>query len=206
MKERPILFSGAMVRALLDGRKTQTRRVIKSAGVADAQSLGAKAACCPYAEGQKLWVRETFAYVGPGSGSELPDHVEERSRPENHLPANCWYRATREDEPIRWTPAIHMPRWASRITLEVTGVRIERLHAITEADAIDEGSLTLDNDWLREQFPAYFTELDAVPYGGKPQLGPSPRTRFTALGTASTLRAAMGGTSVRGCGSSSLGE
>ena len=60
MKERPILFSGAMVRALLDGGKTQTRRVIKTSGVADAQALGPKAACCPYGEGQHLWVRESF--------------------------------------------------------------------------------------------------------------------------------------------------
>ena len=139
MKERPILFSGAMVRALLDGSKTQTRRVIKTVGVADAQALGPKAACCPYSEGQKLWVRETFVYTGPGSGSDLPTYVEERTKQANQTPANCWYRATSGDAPIRWTPAIHMPRWASRITLEVTGVRVERLQDISEDDAWAEG-------------------------------------------------------------------
>src|SRR5260370_8230770 len=108
MKERPILFSGAMVRALLDGSKTQTRRVIKTAGVADAQALGPKAACCPYSEGQKLWVRETFVYTGPGSGSDLPTYVEERTTQANQTPANCYYPAPNVHAPTHSTPPTHL--------------------------------------------------------------------------------------------------
>jgi hypothetical protein len=171
MKERPILFSGAMVRALLDGSKTQTRRVVNPQPWADARSAHYHPSCpsgsggmhpanvifssmdqcvppwaapqpvrCPFGEpGDRLYVRETFLYVGPGSGSDLPSYREERANPENHKAENCWYRASRPDETLVWTPSIHMPRWASRITLEVTGVRVEQLRHISDADCIAEG-------------------------------------------------------------------
>jgi hypothetical protein len=172
MKEKPILFSGAMVRALLDGSKTQTRRVVNPQPWADARSAHYHPSCpsgsggmhpanvifssmsqcvppwaapqpvrCPFGEpGDQLYVRETFLYVGPGSGSDLPSYREERANPENHKAENCWYRASRPDETLVWTPSIHMPRWASRISLEVTGVRVERLRDISVRDAIAEGA------------------------------------------------------------------
>jgi hypothetical protein len=171
VKERPILFSGPMVRALLDGSKTQTRRVVKPVGAhhlfqfrgedeargAD-EPTGEWAWCraehvvsdhirCPYGKpGDRLWVRETFLYVGPGSGSDLPSYREERANPENHKASNCWFRASQPDETLVWTPSIHMPRWASRITLEVTGVRVERLQDINEADAAAEGVESLRSE------------------------------------------------------------
>jgi hypothetical protein len=157
MKERPILFSAPMVRAILDGRKTQTRRAIKPARgddrvvVTDGKVWKAARVDyagyreCPYGQpGDRLWVRETF--VGP-----LVDHEDAfRSEPSKYKnPAHCLYRAdgatcpefiNADDELVsRWKPSIHMPRWASRITLEVTGVRVERLQAISEADAVAEG-------------------------------------------------------------------
>lgn len=152
MKERPILFSGAMVRAILAGRKTQTRRVMKPQPVlADPESYGGARleigpdgyggivqenvngtysfpVRCPYgAPGNRLWVRETWA-------EEFVDGVGE----------HYVYRADGERDREwfaggRWRPSIHMPRWASRITLEVTGVRVERLHDITGEDARAEG-------------------------------------------------------------------
>jgi hypothetical protein len=143
MKVHPILFSGAMVRALLDGSKTQTRRVIKAAGVTDAQSLGNKAACCPYAEGQKLWVRETcraeelpggkdgVRYEADGAFVPIKDT---RTAAEQWIDLNA-YRGLMGAQ----VPSIHMPRWASRITLEVAGVRVERLQDISDADCFAEG-------------------------------------------------------------------
>ena len=129
-KERPILFSGPMVRAILDGRKTQTRRVAKPLDIT-----------CPYGSpGDRLWVRETWT----------PDHAAfyphfpvcyragfgpEYERKNGHVwssEQNAWF-------PWKWRPSIHMPRWASRITLEITGVRVERLNDISEEDAIAEG-------------------------------------------------------------------
>lgn len=141
MTERPILFSAPMVRALLAGRKTQTRRVVRHPHVAEIEAWhfngvswrfgvygeGGGAADlggmrCPYGvEGDRLWVRETWAKAG-----EAGDAVEYRA--DNHDP-----RAA------RWRPSIHMPRWASRLTLAVTGVRVERLQDISESDAIAEG-------------------------------------------------------------------
>ena len=152
MKERPILFSAPMVRALLDGSKTQTRRVMarqKKHDFTDYTVFGQAGynngpwkaiehapdwgdnkedqCSCPYAthRGDRLWVRETWAMH--------PDFSPESRR--------FVYRAdpgSQYDVP-RWTPAIHMFRWASRITLEVTGVRVERLQDISEADALAEG-------------------------------------------------------------------
>lgn len=153
MKERPILFSGPMVRALLAGTKTQTRRVVKPTPPAGADSFGTYyhpdprphfwafggdalmdfAVPCPYGQpGDRLWVRETWGYFG---GDEYLYQQDTGS---------VGYRASQVDglDHIpggRWRPSIHMPRWASRITLEVTGVRVERLQGISDADAVAEG-------------------------------------------------------------------
>lgn len=144
MKERPILFSGPMVRAILAGRKTMTRRVIKPqpyynrAGFLSWKTSGCLqnfersaetmlARHCPYGvPGDRLWVRETFG-------------TEWRSmRPTNG--DTIYYAADGDAKMVeRWRPSIHMPRWASRITLEITGVRVERLKDISEQDAVAEG-------------------------------------------------------------------
>jgi hypothetical protein len=153
VKARPILFSGPMVRALLSGAKTQTRRVVRLPDDAftdvvrdfdpDARSYfwrfsaSMDGACqthdveCPYGKpGDRLFVKETFAADVPGcefqdGWSYRADHID----PRGDGPAN----------PMRWRPSIHMPRRASRITLEITGVRVERVQEIGEEDAIAEG-------------------------------------------------------------------
>ncbi len=141
MKERPILFSGAMVRALLAGTKTQTRRVVKlrngqympPSQRADSNGWVQMLRLCPYGQpGDRLWVREAWrTYRGN-------DKTPPRELTTAHY---IWFEA---DEPInlaqgKLRPGMFMPRWASRITLEVTGVRVERLQDISEADAIAEG-------------------------------------------------------------------
>lgn len=140
MKERPILFSAPMVRALLAGTKTQTRRALNpqpelvndATGNALAMywkwqgrkmaDLGRDAVMrmCPYGQpGDRLWVRETFGFSGSGY---IPD---------------IHFRATNPEAPIlgRWHPSFHMRRIDSRITLEITSVRVERLQEISEVDA-----------------------------------------------------------------------
>jgi hypothetical protein len=175
MKERPILFSAPMVRALLAGRKTQTRRVVKpqphvQAGGAGWDALryfgsgdrwcwsrpdgkgsfvraievpGYEYLKCPYGQtGDRLWVRETWR---PGMHTELLCAVQYRAdlswrKPDITDENQGFEFATKcADEPEEWTPSIFMHRWASRITLEITGVRVERLQAITEEDARAEG-------------------------------------------------------------------
>jgi hypothetical protein len=150
MKERPILFSGPMVKAILDGRKTQTRRVVFKDDCQECHQPwwcagthwqnGDELLHCPYGQGgDRLWVRETFC-VGyeyePDKFTAMPFDGCENTR-------KAFYRATDDDangEPKRpWKPSIHMPRWASRITLEIVSVRVERLQNIGEADAIAEG-------------------------------------------------------------------
>lgn len=154
MKERPILFKGDMVRAILEGRKTQTRRVVKAFKHL-VPALGAELdcikdvdgapsrldmapdnwECCPYGQpGDRLWVRESFADESGGTRKFCGNHI--------------YYRADAEGVDLQggfWTPSIYMPRWASRITLEVTGVRVERLQDISEEDAVDEG--VSPRDW-----------------------------------------------------------
>jgi hypothetical protein len=162
MKERPILFSAPMVQALLAGRKTQTRRVVKgdvhgfsldprrkdamSSGYtwfrANGPDLpGNHLVACPYGEpGDRLWVKETwglndYRYIRP---NPIP-----KSRPTDMEDDALVYFATESDAEIinemPRTPSIFMPRWASRITLEITDIRVERLHDISEADAMAEG-------------------------------------------------------------------
>jgi hypothetical protein len=131
VKERPILFSAPMVRAILDGTKTQTRRVVKQPERYEG-GLHNCLHCCPYGQpGERLWVRETFG------------------QPWHHAQPSYFYRAT-DDEKVGWhpdfngwKPSIHMPRAASRILLEITEVRVERLRSITEADALAEGIVRL---------------------------------------------------------------
>jgi hypothetical protein len=135
MKERPILFSAPMVRALLDGRKTQTRRIVKnSKWETENPECGVNRPPCPYGvAGDRLWVRETWAPEQYDVRAETPSAIEESSR----RPA---YRADYNGQPAYvWKPSIHMPRWASRINLEIASVRVERLQDISEADAIAEG-------------------------------------------------------------------
>jgi hypothetical protein len=149
-KERPFLFNGDMVRAILEGRKTQTRRIVKTRIPSDAprninphtlevEDGGGygfyddngdvhKAPCCP---GELLWIRETW---GKGSENNVCHSSDEM----------IFYRATDpgwddNDTGFKWRPSIHMPRWASRITLKVTSVRIERLNQINSLDAESEG-------------------------------------------------------------------
>jgi len=136
VKERPILFSGPMVRAILDGRKTQTRRLVKPQPPSNADLCLCKAkACggnrkwhlpCPYGQpGDRLWVRETIHVMQPRHDGDT---------------GGVLYRADGHADWIgKWTPSILMPRWASRITLEIEEVRVERLNEISEEDAKAEG-------------------------------------------------------------------
>lgn len=170
MKERPILFSGAMVRAVLKGRKTVTRRMIKpSMRSADTQfelhqeqdgswrpmhtfdessmdHLGTEhPIACPYGQvGDRLWVRESFADL-QGTG------IEHRPDPAGPLqryafaadsPPGSASDEARKDFGIKWKPSIHMPRAVCRILLEITGLRVERLQAITTEQLIAEGLQT----------------------------------------------------------------
>ncbi len=178
MKERPILFSGPMVRAILSGQKTQTRRAVKAPGWAPGSGdytgrmqLGLSAdgrvglqayfehretatwhgVRCPYGQpGDRLWVRETWMDL-QGTGVEHRDRDGKRQRYAYgaDTPPGSHGDECRKDFGLKWRPSIHMPRAASRITLEVTGVRVERLQDISEADAIAEGlQRTAGGSWL----------------------------------------------------------
>lgn len=163
MGERPILFSAPMVRAILAGQKTQTRRAVQWRGLASGINLCFSGLSversssnfvltsptrtsheyrsvpqpCPYGQpGDRLWVRETWA---PNEGSEAgylyrADHGSASGFHKVDLKTGLWTHSV-----SRWRPSIHMPRAVSRITLEITGVRVERLQAISARDAIAEG-------------------------------------------------------------------
>ncbi len=169
MVEHPILFSGPMVRAILEGRKTQTRRVIKRPPVPYewptdgpqfaflakdypslkkmghiAVGLQHNAWVCPYGSvGDRLWVRETWAYhLSADREKSVQEWVKEEAsegrlhldfRASGHMQTGCGGAAG------RWRPSIHQPRWASRILLEVTEVRVQRLNDIDDDDALAEG-------------------------------------------------------------------
>lgn len=144
-KERPILFSAPMVRALLAGTKTQTRRVAKIDDVAyglpvrwvsvGPATTGLQNVRCPYGgPGDRLWVRETWAR------DDEDGALMYRADLGRDMNADAWEQGRLEGVPrYRWKPSIHMPRQASRLMLEVTGVRVERLHQISRGDAMAEG-------------------------------------------------------------------
>jgi hypothetical protein len=148
MKERPIIFSAPMVRAILSGAKTQTRRVMKvrchsicegDDGKLWPWSEDAELAedfwhPCPFGKpGDRLWVRETWKHIEGGAIYDASGCTIDAFDPETI------YRADRPNQYGPWMSPIHMPRWASRITLEITDVRVERLKDISEADAVAEG-------------------------------------------------------------------
>lgn len=180
MRERPILFSGPMVRAILSGKKTQTRRVVRKQFAQDAEPAEVPAtspegwqisghsglwwddagACiddairCPYGQpGDRLWVREAFRFLD-AFDEYSPSRVGELCLAAGYT--RPWAPTQYEADGLRdnWVnvgtapgsitagklrPGIHMPSWASRILLEITAVRVERLQDISEADAVAEG-------------------------------------------------------------------
>lgn len=239
VRERPILFSGPMVEALLDGRKSQTRRVMKprdinhrgrlsdlsGVGVFRPQpdgNLGAYLASypgvslgearCPYGQpGDRLWVREAHRIVRingvRGGAGEFPDvQYREGYAVLGHRPRGTEIRQRQEAmaaaetrwEPSqtgnlwgRWRRSIFMPRWASRITLEITDVRVERLQAISEDDAFAEGIVTgkpYTFGEARECFAALWDKINGKP---KPVKGEGGRvTHYVSYpweGTAGTF-------------------
>lgn len=203
MTERGMIFNGEMVRAILDGRKTQTRRPIKwkqtrfteigerEDGSKWLWSEDAEHACdfwhpCPFgAVGDRIWVRETFCTVDDtqyGGGK----WVDYRATPkfEASHPAG-WDCAPNDAKALKWRPSIHMPRWASRILLEITDVRVERLNAISEEDAQSEGvhtevwdqTVVARNYAARDEFFQFWSE-DMPHYVEMNQLY---RSSFTSL-------------------------
>jgi len=193
MKTRPIIFSGSMVRALLDGRKTQTRRVLKlRSGLEEKQFTGelvnyygdhrlgmafegtTLVQPVGFAPGDLLYVRENwgindYRYIRP---SPIP-----KDRPADLESDAVVYFATEDDAEIcnemPRCPSIHMPRWASRLTLEVTDVRIQRLQAISEADAEAEGIEDCKSGGLAPLWRVY---------------GPPPKPAFGMIGNLSNNR------------------
>ncbi|PHN32140.1 hypothetical protein [Pseudomonas sp. ICMP 460] len=170
IKERPILFSAPMVRAILEGRKTVTRRALNakalknigygvqlgechelpSEGPLHPNSIGYYTDFCPFGQiGDRLWVRETFATLSAGEYEPV--------KPHGGRGQNIMYAAT---DPLAdlsisnrgygYRPSIHMPRWVSRILLEITAVHVERLQDITEDQAKAEGvrRVELINRWF----------------------------------------------------------
>lgn len=178
MRERPILFSAPMVRAILAGQKTQTRRVVmpqpqhpqfgsRRMLALDDEGIDLylhggpllpRAIRCPYGKpGDRLWVRETWNQFEGWKGYfyAADAHlfgIGEFDDPD-HIP---------EDE-LRWKPSIHMPRAASRITLEVTGVRVDRLQDISRGDAMAEGCPfpnMADGDDPRQWFADLWSQIN----------------------------------------------
>lgn len=153
MKERPIIFSGPMVRAILDGRKTQTRRVVKPQPTyatwteiySHVGHAGGVPERCPHGvPGDRLWVREAF---------RLTRSQDHKPPSQDWWKSSAWYEADRIEEPSgcgggmgKLRPSIYMPKWASRVMLEVVDVRVERLQEITEKDAESEGVTPFPHD------------------------------------------------------------
>jgi hypothetical protein len=181
MRERPILFSGPMVRALLAGTKTQTRRICRDQTatgyeyVTDMEAIFAKKPTsytgwaklnpglpfhlptkCPYGSpGDRLWVREGFYLIHPTQAAYSADASAILG--DYHF---AW-RKNKKPQITQHRPSIHMPRWASRLTLEIVSVRVERLWDISEADAVAEGIGRYDNGTFGLDDPAACMGLTA---------------------------------------------
>lgn len=174
MKERPIIMGADSVRAILDGRKSMTRRVVKPqpsvtyhwSGDTYEEDGMLKAVLpskpsihfdyipkCPYEIGNRLWVKEAWrdrfgtAYANYGTGNAYPiddiSEVDYKSGGNGYFIGGCIFRddelSAKWEEWSKWKSPLFMPRWASRITLEITDIRVERVNDISEEDAIAEG-------------------------------------------------------------------
>ena len=189
MTERPIIFQADMVRAILEGRKTQTRRVVKlrHGGVTftypgnrfvvrsrTRHVLTLENAVCaheidaPYRTGDRLWVRETWGLTCAGGWAVDPSTLTFRAggypphriiRPEQFAPIGEIEQRP-DPQPDRWRPSIHMPRWASRIDLEITAVRVERVQDISVEDALDEGIVHSTLNCPRMEFAQLWNRIN----------------------------------------------
>jgi len=205
MKERPMIFNADMVRAVLDGRKTQTRRMLTphhlkmidaaaragecyplESGIQHANSLSYYREWCPFgAVGDHLWVKETWSVVSHAFNDDglmidyVPDRpakaVLEKPFGRGYYSGHAIYAADGSftwgdddgcvDGHSCWKPSIHMPRWASRIMLEITGVRVERLTALSDDCARNEGCPAQlphnpdDKDQARTWFRGLWSEI-----------------------------------------------
>ena len=215
MKDRPILFNSEDVRTILEGRKTQTRRVVKLCHSERASKIEFSSCnedwnawrfdlhfpkhirsvtiSCPYGQvGDRLWVRETFAveccrsvgYYDPPFKDGRPILWQEDDD-NGRWWEQCHYRATDSDPALtcddedckqcekngegpHWRPSIHMPRWASRITLEITDIRVERLQEISEEDAGKEGMKAFFSNHplaFTRSFAEHFEDTWSFTYG-----------------------------------------
>lgn len=202
MKQRPILFSAPMVRALLDGSKTQTRRIMKPqpepvphrpgdyqwpcnafqsmVSVSDTRAPGAHGMAgdaCPHGgHRDRLWVRETWRSTGDGGRADyLP--------PRDMQPHKVWYDADGAAPASKCTgktrTSIHMPRWASRILLEIVSVRVERLNDCSAADARAEGLISYEHFWRDSEYP--LPDIAYEPFKGSPTRYSDPVQAYRAL-------------------------
>lgn len=174
MKERPILFSGAMVRAILEGRKSQTRRVIrKPERLNGLMHSGEEADWCPYGRpGDRLWARENWRnWEDEHGGTHFKFAADGKSwlvgcsNDVDELLAEdpgTGYAIEKDTPETKWRPSIFMPRWASRITLEVTDVRVERIQEISAVDVVAEGYSGHggDNSRARTEFMMSWNKLN----------------------------------------------
>jgi hypothetical protein len=175
IKERPILFSGPMVRAILAGQKTQTRRIVKPQPEAWKHDTEGWELCrspnhrplfpesftksyCPYGvSGERLWVRESWRWTVDKKANVAIEYQADgeirralcENDGEGELVATEKYenQLLRLPSTLNWKPSIHMPRAASRINLQIVRVGVERVRGISREDAIAEGIFLNDNDW-----------------------------------------------------------
>jgi hypothetical protein len=173
MREKPILFSGPMVRAILAGTKTQTRRIVKPqppTGCTGMESIDSPPfqgfrflpvglwpedprygnRSCPYGQpGGRLWVREAWAKNTDAVGTKFDDPILYRADFQTGSGSDWWRNSSLFGG--NWRPSIFMPRWASRITLEITEIRVQRLQEISAQDAIAEGIAKSPTSYPRDE-------------------------------------------------------
>lgn len=173
MKERPIIFNSESVGAILEGRKTQTRRIVKDFNMLEIFKIpnieksdvfkGFEKIKCPYGKiGDRLWVREKWADMicvastkkGKGKGEKSPSYWATSDEVEREILKSSW------------KPSIFMPRWASRINLEITDIRVERLQEISPKDVIAEGIVEKYGDGLalRDKFENLWNSIHKKEY------------------------------------------